>query len=240
MSLTTDARRFVRRGRRGTVLMEFVIVLPIYMVLLSTIFLWGDMGLKAVILAFGDMCVTVDGTDHVGYSYSKFADKSLLTDGLSAATRKDYRVDRSVKGSWSAQYAGRTGYTYKIYSWMDGIMGYPLSIYGNASPGIVETLAGGGSVLLDGKGMERKRMYNNYILRRTELARSPSVCRNWKSDALLGRSDGKRGWEWSRDELYADPNAKALEGSDSSQDTLPSPRSLGKYRRYGQYDSWTE
>ena len=229
-----------RMWRSGSIMMEFVLVLPIYMILLGLLFLWGDMGLKAIYLSFGDRCVAFDGTDRSGRSYDQFSAIEYISDALSAKSSKDYRVDTEVKGSWSAQYAGRTGYEYKIYSWMNGIIGYPLSQYGNNSPGILEVLVNENSEHLDGKGMERVRKYNSYTLRRTELGRNPSVCRNWDAKALLGYAGSKRGWEWSRDEKYADSSAANLESSNSSQDSTPSPKSLGRYKRYSQYDSWTE
>lgn len=241
MSRIIDMSAAARNWRDGSIMMEFVLVLPIYMLLIGMLFLWGDMGLKAIALAFGDRCVAFDGTDREGYSYSQFASIKIIRDGLSGKTRKAYRVDRNVKGPWSAQYAGRIGYDYKMYSWISGMVGYPLLQYGNAAPGILETLVGGGIVQLDGKGLERVRMYNCYTLRRTEQARDPAVCRNWDADALLGFSDGKRGWEWSRDELYADSSAENLENSHSlSDDALPNPTSLGRYKRYDAYDGWTE
>ncbi|MBQ2625612.1 MAG: pilus assembly protein [Kiritimatiellae bacterium] len=241
MSRIIDMSDAVRSGREGSIMVEFLLVLPIYMLLIGMLILWGDMGLKAIVLAFGDRCVAFDGTDREGYSYSQFSSIEIIKDGLSGKTRKAYRVDRNVKGPWSAQYAGRISYDYKMYSWINGIVGYPLVHYGNASPGIIETLVGGGIVPLDGKGLERVRMYNCYTLRRTEQARDPAVCRNWDADALLGLSDGKRGWEWSRDELYADSSAENLESSHSlSDDALPNPTSLGRYKRYDAYDGWTE
>ena len=240
MLCSTDMQAARRGWRSGSIMMEFVLVLPIYMILLGMLILWGDMGLKAIYLAFGDRCVAFDGTDRDGRSYSQFSAIEYINDALRSKSVKDYRVDRQVKGSWSAQYAGRTGYDYKIYSWMNGIIGFPLFQYGNDSPGLLETFVNEGSEILDAKGMERTRTYNTYTLRRTELGRDKAVCRNWEADELLGYEGSKRGWEWSRDEKYADPSAASLEGSDSSDDSPPNPRSLGKYKRYSQYDSWTE
>jgi len=241
MSRIIDMYAAVRSRREGSIMMEFVLVLPIYAMLIGMLILWGDMGLKAIALASGDRCVAFDGTDREGRSYSQFSSIEIIKDGLSGKTSKDYRADRNVKGPWSAQYAGRIGYNYRMYSWMNGMIGYPLQRYGNASSGILDTLVGGGIVPLDGKCQERVRMYNCYTLRRTEQARDPAVCRNWDADALLGLSDGKRGWEWSRDELYADSSAENLESSHSlSNDSLPNPVSLGRYRRYDAYDGWTE
>jgi len=240
MSCTTDVA-FAGRGlRRGTVMMEFVLVLPIYMILLGMLFLWGDMGLKAIAIAAGDRCLAFDGTDRSERSYGQFSKIESLKDALSSPSRKDYRVDAEVQGSWSAQYAGRAGYEYKIYSWMNGIIGYPLNHYGASSSDILKTLVDGGSEHLDAKGMERARKYNVYVLRRTELGRDSSVCRNWAADELLGYAGSRRGWEWGRDEKYADAVAANLENADSSGDSTPSHKSLGRYKRFGSYDGWTE
>ena len=240
MSCTIDMPSASRKLRKGSILMEFVLVLPIYMILMGMVFLWGDMGLKAIYLSFGDRCVAFDGTDRDGRSYSQFSAIEYINDALSAKSKKDYRVDTEVKGSWSAQYAGRTGYEYKIYSWMNGIIGYPLFHYGKDTSSLLEKFVNEGSEHLDAKGMDRVRKYNSYTLRRTELARSSSACRNWDAKELLGYAGSKRGWEWSRDEKYADTSAANLESSSSSQDSLPNPKSLGRYKRYSQYDSWTE
>ena len=57
---------------RGSVLMEFVIVLPLYICLFGMLFLIGDMGLKVAALAVGDRAAAFDAGDRSGTSFAYY------------------------------------------------------------------------------------------------------------------------------------------------------------------------
>ena len=101
MSCTTDKGFSVLRQKRGSILMEFVIVLPIYFVLFGYVFLLGDLGLKTIALATGDRDAAMDAGDRWGYSYSVFAGNQIERSGLRSAQSATFRADEDFNGAWS-------------------------------------------------------------------------------------------------------------------------------------------
>ena len=68
MSCTTNRHAF----RCGSILMEFVMVLPIYIFLFGAIFLIGEIGLNAIRISVGDRSLAMDADDGEGYSFAPF------------------------------------------------------------------------------------------------------------------------------------------------------------------------
>lgn len=161
MSCTTDRRR--PAGRGGSILMEFVIVLPFYLLLLGVAVLLGDFALRSIWLTNGDILVAyAKGDNPEGkeasegdsyraatlavksymfnlfkmdekYSYETGADKPL--DMAVSGGDKIVLLDSSFGGAWSYQVAGLAVDKYALPPWARGWLGYSEWTYRTQSGG---------------------------------------------------------------------------------------------------------
>ena len=246
-------------SRRGSILMEFVLVLPIYIAVLGMLFLIGDMGLAAIRISTGDRDCAMDAGGRSGHSTSPFLLLQMGEEALkTSSSDKTYRADESFQGSWSWQAAGRTSFAYKLQTYAGGLLSYPYLRYGDAtySGGILRMLVGGVPVLFHSKDYsfsDNVREYNYYTLKRTDLAHDPEAYRNWDSwdengkqdtskNHLVHSSGGKQNW-YSKvyKEDFADSNPDNLESGSQDEDSLPSrPSGRTEYKRYETFVTWSQ
>ena len=238
-------------SRHGSILMEFVLVLPIYIFLLGALFLIAEMGLNAIRIASGDRDVAMDAGDREWNSFAQFKNGQMGEEksNISSFDSCTYRVDENFQGSWAWQSAGRVSFSYRLRSWGSALVSYPFLRYNGSTSGgdVLETLVGGGNATFHSKdfslGAGVVRSYNYYTLRRTDLARSLRAYRNWDSDMLVLRAGGEPYWRGKvYDEAFADANGQKLDSSrQSSDDLLPSPpEGAGEYGRYSKFVEWSE
>ena len=242
--------------KRGSILMEFVLVLPIYIFLFGALFLIGDMGLNAIRISIGDRDIAMDAGDRGGNSTTQFR-LQQMRDEQSKVTfgSRTYRADENFKGAWSWQAAGKSYFAYRLQSYGGGLVSYPYLRYGDAvsSGGILGTLVGGGAVVFHGKDYslaDKVRSYNYYTLKRTNLGRlQQDAYRNWDSQGdtseswLNDATSGKQYWyRFVFDEPYADSNADNLDTNPvQGADVTPDPPSGRKeYKRFEEYVTWSE
>ena len=248
MSCSTDSRR-------GSILMEFVLVLPIYLALLGGLFLVGDMGLNAIRISIADNDLAMDAGDREGYSFEPFKELQMRDERskvLSAS--RTYRVDESFNGAWSWQAAGRASFAYKLPSWGGGLISYPYLRYGDVTSGggVLGALVGGGSVVFHSKDYSlgnTVRAYNYYTLKRTDIARDPNAYRNWDSQGNTSESwltdsvDGIQYWyTYVYGEEYADSDPCNLDSaSTQGKDSLPgAPGGRKEYERFSTFITWSQ
>ena len=254
MSCITDKGLSVPWRERGSILMEFVLVLPIYFVLFGYVLLLGDLGLKTIALATGDRDAAMDAGDRWGYSYSVFDGNQIEGSGLRPAQSATLRADKGFNGAWSWQAAGISKFTYRMPGWMSGLLVYPYLRYGNAtSDGALPVLSRGGSIELRSKDIDnvwddrdrKAKIYNYYTLKRTELARADEAYRNWAPNQLVSMGEGLM-QHWEKGvfaEPYANSSGEKLDSGGWSQgaDELPSqPNGVSKYERYDQFVTWSQ
>ena len=256
MSCSIDVRNDLTAAKMssqrkcGSILMEFVLVLPLYITLLGGMFLIGDIGLDAIRVSVGDRDAALDAGDRIGRSIEPFKAKQMGQEGYNVTVRsRTYRADESFQGAWSWLAAGRSYSSYKLRAGGSILISYPFLHYGDSSSGggLLSTLVGGGSVTFHGKDFSLNvgtvRSYNYYTLKRTDLARSNNAYRNWDSDRLVLFSEGKQYWDGKvYEETFADANGENLDLSgQSANDTLPDvPNGAGEYGRYSQFVEWSE
>ena len=245
--------------RRGSILMEFVLVLPIYIFLLGALYLLGDMGLNAVRISTGDRVAAMDAGDREGHSKTPFFLRQMGEEASKALFEScAYRADENFQGSWSWQAAGKTTFAYELQSYGGGLISYPYLRYGDSSGGgVLGTLVGGGKVLFQSKDYSmggKVRSYNYYTLKRTDLARDPRAYRNWDSWDEDGNQDTSRNhlvestggseqcwYSFVYKEKYADSSPDKLDESGHGGDTLPSqPSGRKEYKRYGMFVTWSQ
>ena len=248
MSCSTDSRV-------GSILMEFVIVLPIYILLFGALFLIGDMGLNAIRISTGDRNAAMDAGDRSGYSLTSFLWRQMDEEALNTySSSGTLRADEKFQGAWSWQSAGRTTFAYKLPSYGPGLVSYPYLRYGSAVSGgsVLGTLVGGGTVLFHSKDYslaDKTRKYNYYTLKRTDLGRlNENAYRNWDSQGdtstslLTDATDGRQYWyKYVYDEPYADSNADKLDSGGQGADEVPDlPSGREEYKRYSQFVTWSQ
>ena len=237
-------------SRRGSILMEFVLVLPIYIFLFGALYLLGDMGLNAIRISTGDRDAAMDAGDRAGHSMGQFLAQEMRDEALKTSyNSQTYRADEGFKGAWSWQAAGRSLFAYRLRSYGDGLIAYPFLHYGGSSSGggILGTLVGGGLVVFHSKDYSlsnKVRAYNYYTIKRTDLAREPNAYRNWQEKCLTAPSSGLEQYWYScvYKEAFSDPVADHLEQSDSQgSDQLPSPPGgRDEYNRSGILVRWCQ
>lgn len=85
----------VMSDRSGSVLMEFIIVLPLYLALFGMVFFYGDLSLHAVkMAASGDRSLAVShGMSHDGRSWSKDTAMPYIAGALSLSSNVEEVVD---------------------------------------------------------------------------------------------------------------------------------------------------
>lgn len=163
MSCTTDRRH--PAGRGGSILMEFVIVLPFYLLLLGVAVLLGDFALRSIWITNGDVLVAYAKGDNPedeevsegGFSYKAatlavktclFYDLFKMDEKYSYETGADKPLDMAVvgrekivladpkfKGAWSYHVAGLAVDKYALPPWARGWLGYSEWTYRTQSGG---------------------------------------------------------------------------------------------------------
>ena len=249
--------------------MEFMLVLPVYMLLLGMAFSLGEMGLKAIGLAHGDRVLShsLDGSaagtlpatmrallfPQDTIAYSDDISTAALQDDLRDA-KNSYRADERFEGAWSWQTAGRAGDDYALPPWTRGWLQYPHAHYssttGDSSGGdggaFGDLLAVGrlGRTLIESKEIEdRIRVYNYYTLKRTDLGSKPNAYRQWKERSLLRMTGYFGSPNWRENvcrEKYADANGQKLDAASQGADTLPSQPGGSDYDRCAQLMIWSQ
>lgn len=250
MSCITDKGFSVPWRERGSILMEFVLVLPIYFVLFGYVFLLGDLGLKTIALAAGDRDAAMDAGDRWGYSYSVFAGNQIERSGLRSAQSATLRADEDFNGAWSWQAAGISKFKYGLPGWMSGLLVYPYLFYGSATAdGVLPVLSRGDLIELQSKDVDnvwddrKVKMYNYYTLKRANLSREKNAYRNWSSSQLMEGGLSPYWYDAVYKEPYANPSGSELDSNGPSQgrDENPSrPDGESIYKRYAQFMRWSQ
>ncbi len=247
--------------------MEFMLVLPLYILLMGMAFSLGEMGVKTIALASGDRVLS-HAVDGAGQSLAgtmrnlMFPQDTMPYNDADVKTsealdqircdKKTYRADPQFKGAWSWQSAGRAGDDYALPPWTRGWLQYPHAYYmsrtgGGAAKGAFGELLQEGAVgrtLLGSKDTEGAiRVYSYYTLKRTDKGRQNGAYRQWKNASLLKTSGffGAPNWyENVYDEKFADADGKKLDGSSQGADSLPSQPGGSDYDRCTQLMIWSQ
>ena len=143
-----------RLVRRGSILMEFVLVLPIYIAFLGMVFAVGEMGLKAMCLAAGDRLGAFargsDDTDDARsflrtklfamnasnlLSYGDDIKTSAYSDDVDFAELATYLKDSSFKGAWAWLVAATAEDNYALPPWARGWLQYSVQHFASSTDG---------------------------------------------------------------------------------------------------------
>lgn len=242
--------------RRGSILMEFVMVLPIYIFLFGAIFLIGEIGLNAIRISVGDRNLALDAGDRYGHSFSPFGLMQMGKEfeNVRSTESRTYRADENFQGAWAWEAAGRAWFSYRLRSWGSAMVSYPFLRYNGsaAGGGDLANLVGGGAVVYHSKDFslaDKVRAYNYYTLKRTDLSRAREAYRNWKPNQLVESGTGGQYWDsgvyhepFLYDEPFGDSIADKLDSSPpQGRDANPSPPEGRKeYARFGMFITWSQ
>lgn len=197
----------------GSVIMEFVIVLPLYLLLLGAAVLLGDLGLRSIWVTHADGLAVASGGDgsaaaklYLGkqfpvadfYEYEVGPKLPQDIPCFESATRRAKSGDEAFRGSWGAQVAGLGSDQYALPPWARGWLVYAAATYrheddGGFLPGILSGLLNTNFVgrlrvvSRDLKGSGGQRKYGLYTLMRTVKARNrQKPYRAWGAKELSG------------------------------------------------------
>lgn len=185
--------------RRGSILMEFVIVLPIYFVLIGMAFAVGEMGVKALSLALGDRIGAYDAVIGDKSAWQLLSDRVFLINDENKITWSDdvsetgyvdslsresatWVPDAGFAGPWYALSAATAEDSYVLPPWTRGWLQYADYSFrrttGDSShgSGVLDDLITLGrlvrvSIRSKDWDLSRTRIYNYYTLVRTPQGR---------------------------------------------------------------------
>ena len=216
---------------RGSVLMEFIVVFPVYLVLLAGTFMIGDSFVKTIQLSFEER---VDAFDGVG--------------GEGEVRRSKYYADTVVEGPWSLRsavkvigkyalprigLAGQLDYTDRTFRGVRAADDYGALIHGNKINVYSRNER-------DLNGAARAFAFNFYTLRRDK---SGSIASSWRdnrryaSDLVCARSGRIHNWSSQvyGEEFHAEVNDETNNGTGKPTDA----GGADEYFRYQSYVNWS-
>lgn len=143
------------RHNRGSVLMEFIIVFPIYLVLFGGVFMVGDMLVKATRLASADRVLAFDiegdanargwphavgGRNPDGTMKKSYESEVLFPNSQTDGDNEDLVLENdalkltryansSFKGPWSVAVGTRTKDRYRLSPWTKGWLNFALGSF---------------------------------------------------------------------------------------------------------------
>ena len=186
--------------RCGSILMEFVIVLPIYFVLLGMTFAIGEMGVKALSLALGDRIGAHEAVLGDKSAWQLLSDRVFLINGENKITWGDdvsetgyvdslscesatWVPDVGFAGPWYAISAATTEDSYALPPWTRGWLQYADYSFRRTTGDLSRGAGALNDLITMGrlvrvpiqskeKDLSRTRTYNYYTLVRTPQGRS--------------------------------------------------------------------
>ena len=176
----------MRRTRRGSVLMEMIVVFPIYLVLFAGLFMLGDMLVRAIWLTSADRVASYDVANPSGLASGWRVLLSETVDQFGRGglnSRQDtlswspysYYSDTSFKGPWAFCAGAKTSDRYRLLETVRGQLASADFLVSHASgerrvggDGLGTLLQSGGRNRIESKAYDvgREFTYNYYTLRR--------------------------------------------------------------------------
>ena len=210
--------------KRGSVLMELIIVMPVYIVLLAGTFMLGDSLVFGTRLAHSERCRIFDGSTGADID------------------RRNFYADTGVEGAWTLRTDIKETGRYKLPAY--GIAGMLLfgdqTFEGTKETGTMRALMDGGTVPVYSKDNDSGRAYryNVYVLRRNRDLNGGMSWRDNRrnsSQLLCSRDNGGNVEVWRRHVANEGWHGVINDGA-AGNGSLPFPSGSGVtacYTRYG-------
>ncbi len=221
---------------KGSVLMEFVIAMPLYIVMLGGIFLTGD-AMRATIRLAGAERLAAFGQSR--------------PQGLAACS---CYADTSVQGPWTVQSAARIDKSWGGHLAALGVAGQlafgDATFRGERESGDYAALMRGSPITIHSKdvrrrdGSPRAYAYNFYTLRRARPSGGGWTWRDnrrYSSDLVADIGAGAQAWRGKvfGEKFHPDVSARMRDASNSPAAPFAA-NGVCEYVRYGRYVDWSE
>ena len=252
----------MRMSERGSVLMELIVVFPIYLVLFGGIFMIGDMLVKASRLPSADRTAAFDVQNAVANGWASVlnglfhpaldvSDRRMQPDLLSRERVSEFYADTRVSGPFSLRAAVKVRNDYALLvTGARGQLSYADWFF-NRSVGAsrmtdvphndMGQLLLGNRVAMYSKdnGVARNYTYNYYTLKRVKYSASEHTWRsNRRPVSDIVNADATRA-HWC-----VDVNGEAYHGDvNDASNQKNDPEAIGTfvdYSRYGQFVTWSQ
>ena len=251
----------INRQKRGSVLMEFIIVFPIYLVLFGGVFMIGDMAIKTTRLASADRTRSFDvaakppanSIDSTGWQAIKeylFHPTVIQEDNVSEVSYRYHVQGSGFLGPWTATVGAKAKDSYRLAPWTRGWLKFTNYFFEDTvgeglNDGSMLSLLNDSRVAMFSKDENKTRKYNYYTYRRTrdyvdsELRKRYRAMPESLNDAgrlVDGVGDNSSWKRYVQKESYPDV------GNDLNNErsgAMPSLTSR-EYTRYRQFESWSE
>ena len=178
------------RHNRGSVLMEFLIVVPVYIVIFGGLFMIGAMAIKTTRLASAERTRALDvaagDSPNTNADFGWNAIKDLLFPPVPGDEEDNVSDDpepyryheqgESFQGPWTVAVGSKIKDEYKLASWTRGWLAFAHWLFQDATrtedeldaeDNVMLPLLNGNSADMFSKNIHKPRIYNYYTYRRT-------------------------------------------------------------------------
>lgn len=242
------------QSERGVVMMEFIIIFPIYLVLFAIIMAIGDMLVHSIRLPSAERTSAFDigASSAVGKGWDRVTDtlfsplverddKGRSQDALSIDAQLDHSADTTIEGPWSMTSGTRIrdNYTLPIGGAADRLLIADMlfsrpgdNLPGGRADGLYGDLIAGRSVAMYSKDVRTTYNYVTLKRRRDMTGLSWRDNGRYASDLVV-----YGGWSKVSGENYAD--GSATESNRSELKGNPGSFDEAYYTRYPQFVTWS-
>lgn len=163
-------------GQKGSVMMEFIIVFPVYLILLAGTFMVGDLGIRSIWLPPADRVATYDLEEVNANGWTTMIGHLLNVPGQDQPSNRNYThfSDTSFKGPWSFCAGAKAKDDYSLWQYSRGQLEAAEGIVGdsarNGNWDDMDGLLRGGTVEVYSKDelTERQYTFNFYTYKRVK------------------------------------------------------------------------
>ena len=240
------------QSARGSVMMEFIIVFPIYLVLFAAIMALGDMLVHSIRLPSAERTAAFDvgaaaaaGSGWIQvlaflFPAGEIADDGTRQDRPVQASTLDHSADTAIQGPWSMTSGSTVRNDYKLL--VGGTAGqlafadwhFSDVTRTSRSGGAFGTLASGGSMAMYSKDASAAIKYVTLKRRRNMAGRSWRDNGRNASDLVV-----HGGWDSVHNEVYECENGVATTSNGGSLRANPQLFAPASYTRYPQFVTWS-
>lgn len=275
MKTTAHKVDFLRRSqnvpyykkRRGSVLMEFIIVFPIYLVLFGGVFMIGDMVIKTARLASAERTrafdIAADDRANSNADAGWNAIRELLFppvagDAEDKITEKPAPVryhaqGTEFRGPWTVSVGSKIQDAYKLPAWTRGWLKFAHWFFADATgdadeldtgDNVMLPLLNGRSAMIFSKNWNKGVEYNYYTYRRTRDYTSSDLPKMYRAmprafeDA--GRIVDAKAKDASWNKFVFRESFPALDDTGNIRSVAMPELSRREYLRYPQFERWSE
>ena len=250
------------RHNRGSVLMEFIIVFPIYLVLLGGVFMIGDMAIKTTRLAEADRTrafdleATNEGDRTISDGWNQIRDLLFPVTVINEddVHEENYRhyADPEFRGPWTVAVGAKVCNEYKLAPWTRGWLAYPNWFFATATKtaqadGDFGALLADSRVQMFAKDINGTMYYNYYTYRRARIYADDQLARLYRAmpanlaaaGHLVDGSADSDTTSWKVMVNEDQPSIGDGKTGNNWNDSIPT-LSNREYHRYNQFKTWSE